>query len=53
MVWFWYRDKFIEKMRNGVVLYLKPSKNKYAKEKKQVRLNRKLETKNIYTHTKK
>ena len=53
-VWCWDKEnKFIEKMKQGIVLYLRPRKHNYAKERKQVEMNRRLETMHVHTHTKK
>ena len=54
VVWSWnIENKFIEKMKQGVVLYLKPKKHNYIKERRQVEMNRRLETMHVRTHIKK
>lgn len=53
-VWCWnIENKFIEKMKQGVVLYLRPKKHNCAKERKHVEMNRRLETMSVRTHIKK
>lgn len=55
MVWFWdwHENKFITKIKQGIVFYKKPFNNINQLEIKETKLNRKLETKMIRTHTRK
>lgn len=54
MSWWWpHESKFIRKMKQGIVLYTKPNKNKHVKEIKQNDMNRRLETKKVRTHKEK
>jgi len=54
MIWFWnwHETKYIEKRKQGIVLYEKP-KNEHLKPFKDKILNRRLQTNKIMTHRKK
>ena len=54
MVWFWnwHENKFIERIKQGIVFYKKPLKKKQIEYKKP-RYYRRITSMKVFTHTKK
>ena len=51
--WDWHQTKFITKIKQGIVFYVKPNKTNYVKEIKRNDINKRLETKRVRTHMRK
>ena len=54
--WNWFISKekdYVEKIRQGIVFYSKPMKNRYRLEYKKPLFNRRLMSKRVFTHTRK